>query len=67
MHHQESNANMYLQKSKAGRGLMEVESVYKLTKIKVERNHAKKLPSITRDVVKKFISRVIINYRRVAG
>ena len=35
MHHQESNANMYLQKSKGGRGLMEVESVYKLTKIKV--------------------------------
>ena len=35
MHHQESNANMYLQKSKGDRGLMEVESVYKLTTIKV--------------------------------
>ena len=35
MHHQESNASLYLQKSKGGRGLMEVESVYKLTKIKV--------------------------------
>ena len=35
MHHQESNANLYLQKSKGGRGLMEVESVYKLTEIKV--------------------------------
>ena len=66
IHHQESNANLYLQKSKGVRDLMEVESVYKLTKIKVahyvslaedprlnlvrmadERNHAKKLPSIT--------------------
>ena len=35
MHRQESNASLYLQKSKGGRGLMEVESVYKLTKIKV--------------------------------
>ena len=35
MHRQESNANLYLQKSKGGRGLMELESVYKLTKIKV--------------------------------
>ena len=35
MHHQKSNASLYLQKSKGGRGLMEVESVYKLTKIKV--------------------------------
>ena len=35
MHHQESNANLYLQKSKGGRGLLEVESAYKLTKIKV--------------------------------
>ena len=35
MHHQESNASLYLQKSKGGKGLMEVESVYKLTKIKV--------------------------------
>ena len=35
MHHQKSNANLYLQKSKGGRGLMEVKSVYKLTKIKV--------------------------------
>ena len=35
MHHQESNASLYLQKSKRGRGLMEVESVYKLTKLKV--------------------------------
>ena len=35
MHCQESNANLYLQKSKGGRGFMEVESVYKLTKIKV--------------------------------
>ena len=35
MHHQESNANLYLQKSKGGRGFMEVELVYKLTKIKV--------------------------------
>ena len=35
MHHQESSANLYLQKSKGGRGLMEVESVYKFTKIKV--------------------------------
>ena len=34
MHHQESNASLYLQKLKGGRGLMEVESVYKLTKIK---------------------------------
>ena len=33
MHYQESNA--YLQKSKGSRELMEVESVYKLTKIKV--------------------------------
>ena len=32
IHHQESNANLYLQKSKGGRRL---ESVYKLTKIKV--------------------------------
>ena len=66
MHYQESNVNLYLQKSKRGRGLMEVESVHKLTKIKVahyvllaedsrlnlvgladERNHAKKLRSIT--------------------
>ena len=35
MHHQESNANRYLQKSKGGRRLIEVESVCKLTKIKV--------------------------------
>ena len=35
MHHQESNASLYLQKSKGGRGLMEVESVYMLTKIEV--------------------------------
>ena len=35
MHHQESNASLHLQKSKRGTGLMEVESVYKLTKIKV--------------------------------
>ena len=35
MQHQESNANLYLQKSKGGRGLMEVESVYELNKIKV--------------------------------
>ena len=35
MHHQESNANLYLQISKEGRGLMEVESVYKLTKVNV--------------------------------
>ena len=35
MHHQESNASLYLQKSKGGRGLMEVKSVYKLAKIKV--------------------------------
>ena len=35
MHHQESNADLYLLKWKGGRGLMEVESVYKLTKIKV--------------------------------
>ena len=35
MNHQESNVSLYLQKSKGGRGLMEVESVYKLTKIKV--------------------------------
>ena len=35
MHHQESIASLHLQKSKRGRGLMEVESVYKLTKIKV--------------------------------
>ena len=66
MHHQECNANLYLQKSKRARGLMDVESAYKLTKIKVahhvslaedprlnlvrmadERNHAKKLPSVT--------------------
>ena len=35
VHHQESNASLDLQKSKEGRGLMEVESVYKLTNIKV--------------------------------
>ena len=35
MQHQESSASLYLQKSKGGRGLMEVESVYKLTKINV--------------------------------
>ena len=34
-YHLETNANLYLQKSKGGRGLMEVESMYKLTKIKV--------------------------------
>ena len=35
MHHQESNANVYLQNSKGDRGLMEIELVYKLAKIKV--------------------------------
>ena len=35
MHHQESNAKVYLQNSKGDRGLMEVELVYKLAKIKV--------------------------------
>ena len=34
MHHQESNADLCLRKLKGGRGLMEIESVYKLTKIK---------------------------------
>ena len=35
MHHQESNADMYLLKSKGRRGLMEVELAFKLTKINV--------------------------------